>query len=131
MAVAVVHDVGYAPNLVDTGFHPLDGARFLRSVGAYERLCALVAHHSGARVDLSDELVEFTDELGPLRDALWSDGQRLTFEGRIAEIERRYEPGSVMRRFLAEGYDELEAAVPADDSAARCLVHASNDAATT
>ncbi|WP_223839781.1 hypothetical protein [Saccharopolyspora pogona] len=58
--------------------------------------------------------MEFTDELGPLRDALWycdmttgPDGQRLTFEERILEVE----PGSVTRRFLAEGYDELEAAV--------------------
>ncbi|MEU5849241.1 HD domain-containing protein [Saccharopolyspora shandongensis] len=122
-AAALVHDIGYSRELAVTGFHPLDGARFLRSVGADERLCALVAHHSGARVEaairgLSDELAEFTDELGPLRDALWycdmttgPDGQRLTFEERIAEIERRYEPGSVTRRFLTEGYDELEAAV--------------------
>ncbi|WP_237710881.1 hypothetical protein [Saccharopolyspora spinosa] len=39
------------------------------------------------------------------------DGERLTFSERIAEIERRYEPGSVTRRFLTEGHDELEAAV--------------------
>ncbi|MBB5154440.1 HD domain-containing protein [Saccharopolyspora phatthalungensis] len=123
MAAAVLHDVGYAPHLVDTGFHPLDGARFLRAVGANERLCAIVAHHSGARVEaairgLSDELAELADERSPLRDALWycdmttgPDGQRLTFDERVAEIERRYEPGSVTRWFLAEGYDELEAAV--------------------
>ena len=29
MAAAWLHDVGYAPELVETGFHPLDGARFL------------------------------------------------------------------------------------------------------
>lgn len=29
-AAAVLHDIGYAPRLVVTGFHPLDGARFLR-----------------------------------------------------------------------------------------------------
>jgi len=28
-----LHDIGYAPALVATGFHPLDGARFLESVG--------------------------------------------------------------------------------------------------
>ena len=27
-AAAVLHDVGYAPRLAGTGFHPLDGARF-------------------------------------------------------------------------------------------------------
>ncbi|WP_237710871.1 hypothetical protein [Saccharopolyspora spinosa] len=41
VAAAVLHDVGYAAQLVDTGFHPVDRARFLRSVGADERLCAL------------------------------------------------------------------------------------------
>jgi hypothetical protein len=30
-ATAVLHDVGYAPSLAETGFHPLDGARFLRT----------------------------------------------------------------------------------------------------
>lgn len=30
VAAALLHDVGYAPRLVKTGFHPLDGARFLR-----------------------------------------------------------------------------------------------------
>ncbi|WP_435878530.1 HD domain-containing protein [Streptomyces halstedii] len=30
VAAATLHDVGYAPQLAATGFHPLDGARFLR-----------------------------------------------------------------------------------------------------
>lgn len=29
-AAAVLHDVGYSPSIATTGFHPLDGARFLR-----------------------------------------------------------------------------------------------------
>ena len=29
VAAAWLHDIGYAPDLVDTGFHPLDGARYL------------------------------------------------------------------------------------------------------
>lgn len=58
-----------------TGFHPLDGARYLRSVGAPDRVVNLVAHHSCALVEaqlrgLADELVEFEDEQSPLRDAL-------------------------------------------------------------
>src|ERR1039457_5290775 len=28
-AAAFLHDIGYAPDLIDTGFHPLDGARYL------------------------------------------------------------------------------------------------------
>jgi len=34
VAAAWLHDIGYAPGLAVTGFHPLDGARFLRRAGA-------------------------------------------------------------------------------------------------
>ena len=48
-AAAWLHDIGYAPDVADTGFHPLDGARHLRDVeGASALLCRLVAHHSCA-----------------------------------------------------------------------------------
>ena len=33
VAAAYLHDIGYAPELAATGFHPLDGARHLRSLG--------------------------------------------------------------------------------------------------
>jgi putative nucleotidyltransferase with HDIG domain len=48
VVAAWLHDIGYAPDLVDTGFHPIDGARFLRKLGADDRLVCLVAHHSCA-----------------------------------------------------------------------------------
>jgi HD superfamily phosphodiesterase len=41
LAAAYLHDVGYAPELTKTGFHPLDGARFVREAG-HERLAGLV-----------------------------------------------------------------------------------------
>ncbi|MFD6855509.1 HD domain-containing protein [Streptomyces diastaticus] len=47
VAAAWLHDIGYAPELRDTGSHPLDGARHLESLGAPARLVRLVAHHSG------------------------------------------------------------------------------------
>jgi hypothetical protein len=40
-AAAWLHDVGYAPAIAVTGFHPLDGARWLRSVGFDARVTAL------------------------------------------------------------------------------------------
>ena len=46
VAAAYLHDIGYAPELRDTMFHPLDAARFLRG-GGRERLARLVAHHTG------------------------------------------------------------------------------------
>ncbi|MEU1246116.1 hypothetical protein [Micromonospora arida] len=30
-APAILHDVGYAPHLAKTGFHPLDGAVYLKA----------------------------------------------------------------------------------------------------
>jgi hypothetical protein len=39
LAAAYLHDLGYAPPLVQTGLHPLDGARHLRALG-HERLPA-------------------------------------------------------------------------------------------
>jgi hypothetical protein len=42
-ATAYLHDIGYAPDLAKTGFHPLDRARYLRDVEhADPRLCSLV-----------------------------------------------------------------------------------------
>ncbi|MGH7931157.1 MAG: HD domain-containing protein, partial [Candidatus Binatia bacterium] len=76
ISAAFLHDIGYAPDLVSTGFHALDGARYLRDVGSPARLVDLVAHHSCAALEaelrgLSDELAEFEDEKTALRDALW------------------------------------------------------------
>src|ERR1051325_9220081 len=48
VAAAWLHDVGYAPEVVDTGFHPLDGARHLAGLGTDERVVNLVGRHSYA-----------------------------------------------------------------------------------
>ena len=74
VAAAYLHDIGYAPSLNRLGFHPVDGALFLRAHGQ-ERLACLVAHHSGARFEaeereLVDELAAFPVEDGPVMDAL-------------------------------------------------------------
>jgi hypothetical protein len=54
-AAALLHDIGYAPDLVVTGFHPIDGAIFLRDeVGADPELVGLVAHHSCAEVEAEE-----------------------------------------------------------------------------
>jgi len=47
IAAAWLHDVGYAPPLNRLGFHPVDGARYVRQQGQ-ERLASLVAYPSGA-----------------------------------------------------------------------------------
>lgn len=45
----MLHYIEYTPALATTGFHPLDGARYLRDrETADERLVGLVANHSCA-----------------------------------------------------------------------------------
>ena len=53
VCAAWLHDIGYAPGLIDTGFHPLDGAAYLaRDVAGRQNISpeviSLVAHHTGA-----------------------------------------------------------------------------------
>jgi putative nucleotidyltransferase with HDIG domain len=50
VSAALLHDIGYARALRQTGFHPTDGANFLVMLGAPYRLAALVAHHSQSRL---------------------------------------------------------------------------------
>jgi HD domain-containing protein len=42
LAAAWLHDIGYSPLVQDTGFHPLDGARYLEQHGWPGRVAALV-----------------------------------------------------------------------------------------
>ncbi|MFJ1795179.1 HD domain-containing protein [Kitasatospora griseola] len=126
VSAAVLHDVGYAPRLAATGFHPLDGARFLRDVhGADGRLTRLVANHSFALLEaeergLRDELeAEFPLlENQFLVDALvWCDmtttphGSPTTAEARVAEILGRYGAESLVGRFIRRAAPEIFAAV--------------------
>ncbi|WP_413100128.1 HD domain-containing protein [Streptomyces sp. Inha503] len=125
-ATAVLHDIGYSPGLVKTGFHPLDGARFLRDVHrADERLVRLVANHSfalfeaeerGLRDVLEEEFPLLEDPL--LVDALvWCDmtttpdGEQTTAKQRVTEIVGRYGADSVVGQFIRRASPEIFAAV--------------------
>jgi putative nucleotidyltransferase with HDIG domain len=125
-AAAVLHDIGYAPRLATTGFHPLDGARFLRDVhGRDERLVRLVANHSfalmeaeerGLREDLEAEFPLLEGQL--LVDALLycdmtttPDGKPTTARARVAEIVSRYGADSVVGRFIRRAEPGILAAV--------------------
>jgi hypothetical protein len=101
VAAAWLHDIGYAPSIAATAFHPLDGARHVRALGQ-ERLAQLVAYHSSARweaeaLGLSGELAAFPREDSATADALtYCDmitspkGDRITLADRLAEITERY-----------------------------------------
>jgi len=124
VAASLLHDIGYAPELASTGFHPLDGARYLERIGAPRRLTCLVARHSCAVLEaemrgLAADLAEFADEATATRDALWycdmvsdPNGGRVRFEDRVSEIRDRYGEGAVVSRFIARAAaGELGAAV--------------------
>ena len=47
-----LHDIGYVNALNVVGFHPIDGARYLRDAGFGDRtLWTLVAHHTCAHIE--------------------------------------------------------------------------------
>ncbi|ETK33381.1 phosphohydrolase [Microbispora sp. ATCC PTA-5024] len=132
-AAAYLHDIGYSPELVGTGFHPLDGARYLRDVaGADATLCRLVAHHSCAvneatERDLYDVLTaEFPPERHELADALTycdmttgPDGRHLDVHERLAEIHSRYGPDHLVSRSITASTPRILAAVQAVEIALR------------
>ncbi|MGW2508488.1 HD domain-containing protein [Streptomyces scopuliridis] len=123
-AAAVLHDIGYSPSIAATGFHPLDGARFLRDQeGADERVVRLVAHHSCALLEAEERGIrqeletEFELERTGLVDALLfcdmtttPDGKQTTPADRLAEIVQRYGPDTIVGRFIQRAAPEIHAA---------------------
>ena len=128
-AAAWLHDIGYSPDLADTGFHPLDGARYLRDVEhADRRLCGLVANHSCAILEayergLADVLSsDFPSPDPKLNDALaYCDmtttptGDVVSVHDRLSEIVERYGPHDVVTRFIRRAEPELVSCVVRTD----------------
>jgi putative nucleotidyltransferase with HDIG domain len=124
VVAAWLHDIGYARDVAETGFHALDGARYLRRLAVDDRVACLVAHHSCAVVEaeergLSDVLTqEFAREESPTADALvfadmttGPNGMRVSVQHRLQEIGARYGAGDVVTRSIARSEAELVSAV--------------------
>ena len=113
-AAAWLHDIGYAPGLVVTGLHALDGARYLRDAQhADTMLCRLVAQHSCAIIEaeergLADVLsLEFEPAPYALSSVLTCcdmttspDGELVPVARRLAEIHHRYGSGHLVSRSI-------------------------------
>jgi hypothetical protein len=122
LAAAYLHDIGYAPTLARTGFHPLDGAVHLRELGE-ERLAGLVAHHSGAEVEarlrgLADQLARFERESSDVADALTycdvttaPDGSVVGLEERLADVADRRDADDPVVIALRLARPEIQRAV--------------------
>jgi hypothetical protein len=122
IAAAYLHDIGYAPTLARTGFHPLDGAVHLRELGE-DRLAGLVAYHSGAEVEarlrgLADQLARFDRESSDVADALTycdvttaPDGSVVGLEERLADVADRRDADDPVVVALRVARPEIQRAV--------------------
>jgi hypothetical protein len=123
VAAAWLHDIGYAPALHATGFHPLDGARYLRDDGWPTPIAALVAYHSGAAEvaavrGLAGELADFPQPAEAIGDVLTyadqtigPDGTSVTFAQRLTDMLRRHGPDSANAVAHARREPALRAAI--------------------
>lgn len=111
ISASYLHDIGYAPEINKTGFHPIDGANYLLAQ-KQSRLASLVAYHSEAQYEaelrnLLPELNLISREYSTIADALtYCDmhtsptGQYLTFEQRIVDILDRYPEGHIVNQAI-------------------------------
>lgn len=121
---AWLHDVGYSTAVASTTFHALDGARWLRDHGWPPETSQLVAWHTepleeARRHGLDAELTAEFDR--PARRAAaalaWADlttsptGERWDSERRLADILRRYPPGSTVHEATRASLPALRHAV--------------------
>jgi len=120
---AWLHDIGYSAEVSRTGFHPLNGARYLRSIGASPDLVGAVAHHSCARFEaaergLARDLEAFSAPSEAVMDALaYADmttgptGLGVNVEDRLAEILERYGSDDPVHRAISRARVDLMTAV--------------------
>jgi putative nucleotidyltransferase with HDIG domain len=120
LAAAWLHDIGYAPELVMTGMHAVDGAAFLDRAGAPNAVVSLVAFHTGAEFEadergLVDALAQFDRpdqkelDLLILADLVSSPtGERVTVRDRLDEILNRYEPQHPVHRAVTRSRSYLQ-----------------------
>lgn len=119
-AAAWLHDIGYAPELIETGFHPIDGARYLRSIGIDGEVVNLVAYHSCAQIEAdvrglgADLATEFSPADSLSSDALLycdmttgPEGDFVRPADRLVEIRGRYGPDHEVTRFVERAASEI------------------------
>lgn len=122
VAAAWLHDIGYAPSVRRTGFHPLDGAEFVLSAGFGKLVASLVAFHTGAHLEASERglsgLSAFGDPPSEVLDALTfcdlttgPDGSPISAQDRLIDVLARYGAEDPVHRAIDAGREELLAAV--------------------
>lgn len=120
VAAAWLHDIGYAPDLIKSGLHPLDGAAYLAELGEFDPVVVqLVAHHTGAYIEaeergLAQKLSRFPRPRAEMLDVLTAadvltgpDGRPLAPEERIQEILSRYPVDDPVHRAITRSGPSL------------------------
>lgn len=120
LPAAWLHDIGYGPELLQTGMHAIDGALFLDRSGAPAEIVSLVAFHTGAEFEaeergMVDALAQFDRpeqealDLLILADLLsGSAGERVSLPERFDGIFGRYEPQHPVHRAVTRSRPYLE-----------------------
>lgn len=128
IAAAYLHDIGYAPSLQTTGFHPVDGACYLKSYNQ-ERLASLVAYHSESPFEaklrgLLSELEKFPREYSLIADALTycdmttrGDGIQISFQERLNDIFSRYDNTHIVHQAIEAATPDLTSDVERTEKA--------------
>ncbi len=118
MAAAYLHDIGYAPSLNRSDFHPLDGAHYLLAHNQ-PRLASLVAYHSEAQYEahlrgLTTELEKIPHEHSAIAEALtYCDmtigptGSPLSFKERLTNIFQRYDETHIVNQAIHQAFPSL------------------------
>src|SRR5680860_134963 len=113
---AWLHDVGYGESVAATGFHPVDGARWLADQDAPPGVVALVAHHSGAWFEaeergFADAIARFPEPDQDQLDVLTlidmstgPTGRRVSIPERLTEILQRYPSDHPVHRAVTRSY---------------------------
>ncbi|GAB77855.1 metal dependent phosphohydrolase [Austwickia chelonae] len=122
IVAAWLHDVGYAPPLVSTHLHALDGAQFLSQEGAPDEVVRLVGWHTGAQFEADERglVAEWSiipepqlvglDALTMIDLSTGPDGAPMVDTARLAEILRRYSEDDPVHRAVERSAPALLAA---------------------
>lgn len=123
VCAALVHDIGYLPLARGTGFHPLDGYRFLCAHGA-EALARRIVGHScsveeGRLRGLS--LPEGTEDLTAQLITYWDmrvkpGGEIVDYEERLRDILDRYGEEDIVGRANRLAQPRIQRIIAAIDS---------------
>lgn len=111
----LLHDIGYHPALVETGFHPFDGAKLLNEAGEPE-LAAIVACHSSAQEEAAERglpppaLIHSTPSylLAYLDWHVGSHGKIFLLDERLTDILNRHGADSIVGRAAIKSKDRSD-----------------------